>query len=94
MKDPYERLCCPALLAQLPRLGGNDAGTDVPCKWRESTTVGAVGRPSLHLTYPCQLAETLKEEGDDSMSGKGRAGKEVVLAERSAEDMHGERWIS
>ncbi len=49
----------------------------------------AVGRPSLHLTYSCQLAETSKEEDDDSMSGKGRVGEEVVLAERSAEDVHG-----
>jgi hypothetical protein len=60
----------------------------------QSTSVKAVGRPSLHLTYPCQLAETSKEEGDDSMSGKGRVGKEVVLPDRSAEDVHGERWIS
>jgi hypothetical protein len=51
---------------------------------RESTSVRAVGRPSLHLTYPCQLAETSKGEGDDSMSGKGRVGKEVVLSDRPA----------
>ena len=55
--------------ARLSRPRGNDAGACAPRKWRESTSVKAVGRPSLHLTYPCQLAETSKEEGDDSMSG-------------------------
>jgi len=56
---------------------------------REGSSVRAVGRPSLHLTYPYQLVETLKEEGEDSMSGKARGGKEVVFPEGSAEDVHG-----
>ena len=42
-------------------------------------------KASLPLTYPCQWAETLKEEGDDSMSGSApKEARDLLLCESTA----------
>jgi hypothetical protein len=50
----------------------------------------ALSAPDLPLPIGCNPR---CGEGDDSMSGQGRVGKEVVLPDQLAEDVHGERWI-
>ncbi len=73
-------MCCPASLRH-PRAGSacahglrNEMHLCAPRqrqKLSATHVAEAVGKPHVHLAYPCQLAEISKEKGECSMLGKG-----------------------